>query len=93
MLNNPKFTNNGFKTGECYKIECAEDNQSYKVHTHSGAAELVIECKNKGDKSSGYYYEVEFVCEDPAIICKKHTSCPDDCHHRYWVNFQRALLG
>jgi hypothetical protein len=68
--------------GECYRIECSADKSSYKVHTHSGSAPLEVQCNNAGDKSSGFLYNVEFTCEDPAVICANYTSCPDDCHYR-----------
>lgn len=83
MCLNTKLTSGSMaEFAGCYKIECNADKTAYKVHTHSGFEELIIDCTAAGQKSSGYAYNIEFTCEDPAIICQKHTICPDDCHFR-----------
>ena len=81
-LNTQTTTGSMSKSSGCFKIECAEDKASYKVHTHSGTDPLVVDCASAGQKSTGFKYNIEFTCEDPAIICQSHTSCPDDCHFR-----------
>jgi hypothetical protein len=63
-------------------VKCNRSGNMYKVITHSGEEELEIVCKDKGQRSTGFKYNFNFICEDPHKICKKTTSCPHDCHFR-----------
>ena len=52
------------------------------MHTNSGNAPLDFVCDAKDKESEGIKLNFKFTCEDPAVICKNITTCPDDCHFR-----------
>lgn len=78
-----KNTNKNTETGECYRITCASDKKSYTVHTYKNSTEkLDFVCDAKDKKSEGLEVDIEFTCEDPAVICNNITSCADDCNFK-----------
>ena len=66
----------------CYRIECAEDNQSYTVYTHDSIEETSFECRSKEDSYLHGPLMITTYCEDPKDICRDLTTCEYDCHHR-----------
>ena len=66
----------------CYKIKCAQDNNSYQVFTHVGVDEKEFTCTKKGDTIQHHDQDFETICEDPSEICKTYTECPYDCNLR-----------
>ena len=63
-------------------MECNADKTAYKVYTQSGQGDLVLDCAKAGDTLSGFFYNLEITCADPAVICENHTTCPQDCNYR-----------
>lgn len=70
--------------GGCYKIDCSRNKSSYKVYTGYDLNEHISTCHEAGQRVTTDSGRAELTCQDPAIICKKSTTCVDDCNFR-WV--------
>ena len=66
----------------CFKVECNDDKTAYKLYIDNELGPPFINCFFAGERSieNDDFYNI--FCEDPAKICKKQTSCPNDCHFR-----------
>lgn len=76
------ITLNDSPSSQCFKVECASDNSSYKVFTNDGREDKEYTCTEKGTVHDPQYISFSFKCQDPADVCKNHTDCPDDCNYR-----------
>ena len=66
----------------CYKVNCSEDSSYYMVISNNESYDVEFKCDLAGKTFSAKNNGEQFICEDPAIICKSLTNCPNDCHYR-----------
>ena len=66
----------------CFSVECNDDNTAYKIYVEVDETRLDFNCFSRGEKLIGNNNKFKIFCQDPAKICKKQTSCPNDCYFR-----------